>query len=414
MTAGAIESTGHDAAFAAMACIECDLDALTAVDTESLSGTQAMDLAARIAAVSSRLAGLRFGALSKVADTNAWKSQGSRSMLYAVAGNEDASVGSVRVELAMAETLQLDLPLTAAALRDGRISMDKAKLIARLAPTSEARKAALRDPEHGEAFLVAKAVECDTHMLRRAIRFWGYRIDPRADDQDYRDAAHTYQVELADTPDGTRVQGLVSHETGELLRTAFRAITGVPPDGDTRTTAQRNAAALHTMARFLLDAGGHGVGTKVRPHLNVSVSFENLTAAAETVGVDPAVFTETGMPVPRVVLDRLACDGELNRVIFGPDSAVLDIGRTQRIVSNDQRRAVIARDRECQRPGCHAPPRYCEVHHRIWWERGGGTSVRDSVLLCFHDHDWVHTEDITITRVGDRWVFTDPHGHEIR
>jgi hypothetical protein len=408
------DAGGWDELSAGFALIEAGLDLLTGIDPACLSGTRAMGFSARIAAASSRLAGLRFGALSTVAATKAWAGQGSRSMLFAVASNEDASVGSVRAELALAQTLAGDLPLTAAALRAGRLSIDKAKLLARLAPTSEARKAALRDPEQGEGFLLAKAVEGDTYTLQRAIRFWGYRVDPRADDGEHRDAAQLHEIALTDLRAGTRVNGLVSDETGELLRTGFRAVTGVPSEGDTRTTAQRNAAALHTMARFLLDAGEHGGGAKVRPHLNVAVSYDTVVAAAEAVGVDPAVFTETGLPIPRVVLDRLACDSELSRVIFGPDSVVLDAGRTQRIVSPEQRRAVIARDRECARPGCHAPPRHSEVHHRIWWDRGGGTSVEDSVLLCFHHHDWVHSEDITITRIGDQWIFTDPHGHHIQ
>jgi hypothetical protein len=132
--------------------------------------------------------------------------------------------------------------------------------------------------------------------------------------------------------------------------------------------------------------------------------------------MDPATFTETGMPIPRVVLDRLACDAEITRVIFGPNSEVLDVGRSQRIVTPAQRRAVIARDGECQSPGCHAPPRLCEVHHVIWWIRGGVTSVENSILLCWRHHDWVHSEDVAITRddVQRAWVFTDRHGNPVR
>jgi hypothetical protein len=414
MTVAAIDAIGCDAAFDALACIEADLEVLTALGTHGMSRTQAMELSHRITAVSSRLAGLRFDALGILAETQAWRGNGQRSMLDVVASNEDAAVGSVRREIGLAETLHADLPLTAVALRDGRISLGKAKLLAQLAPTSDARKVALKDPDTGEAYLLARAVEVDTHQLRRVIATWAYRIDPRADDRAHLDRAHLYEIGLVDTPDGTKVNGLVSHETGDLLRTGLRAITGVPDQADTRTTAQRNAAALHTMARHLLDTGEHGSAAKVRPHLNVTVSHDTLLAPADQAGIDPATFTESGMPIPRAVLDRLTCDCELNRVIFGPDSVVLDVGRTQRIISNDQRRGVIARDRECQRPGCHAPPRYCEVHHRIWWERGGGTSVKDSVLLCFHDHEWVHTNDITIARVGNHWVFTDKEGNEVR
>jgi hypothetical protein len=407
-------ASGPGDAFAALACLEADLDALTTLDVRSIPGSSAMDLAARVSAAISRLSGLRLAALTAVEDSGVWASDGSRSMPAAIARNEDATVSTIKAEITLAQRLEHDLPLTAAALRAGELSADKAKLLARLAPTSPTRRLALADPETGEAFLLAKARDLDAWALTRVIRYWGYRVDPDRDDADYRDAAHTYELQLADTLDGTHLKGFVSPETGQLLRTALRAVTGVPPATDTRTTAQRNADALHALARYLLDTGEHGGGAKVRPHLNVSVRYETLLAPAGAAGVDPATFTETGQPIPRVVLDRIACDAEVTRIVFGPDSAVLDLGRTQRIVTPLQRRAVITRDQECARPGCHAPPRLCEVHHVIPWHHGGATSVQNSILLCWHHHDFVHTEDITITRVDDHWVFTDRHGRELQ
>jgi hypothetical protein len=122
------------------------------------------------------------------------------------------------------------------------------------------------------------------------------------------------------------------------------------------------------------------------------------------------------MPIPRALLDRLACDAETTRIIFGPKSEVLDVGRAQRIVTPAQRRAVITRDRECQMPGCHAPPRLCEVHHIIWWTRGGVTSVENSILLCWRHHDLIHAEDISIHRDDGlgAWIFSDHQGNVLR
>jgi hypothetical protein len=42
------------------------------------------------------------------------------------------------------------------------------------------------------------------------------------------------------------------------------------------------------------------------------------------------------------------------------------------------------------------------------------TSVADSVLLCWHDHDWVHANEVTIHRQDDRWLFADRDGLPIR
>jgi hypothetical protein len=167
---------------------------------------------------------------------------------------------------------------------------------------------------------------------------------------------------------------------------------------------------LGDLARFFLDAGTCGGGGKVKPHLNVNVGWDAFTLQARKAGVDPATFTETGEPIPRQVFDRIACDSEVTRIVFGPNSEPLDVGRAHRTVTPAQRKAVIARDRTCRGPDCHAPPRLCEVHHLIWWTRGGVTSVENSGLLCWRCHDWIHAENIAITHQAGTWTFTHPDG----
>ena len=97
------------------------------------------------------------------------------------------------------------------------------------------------------------------------------------------------------------------------------------------------------------------------------------------------------------MLDRVACDSEVTRVVFGPQSQVLDVGRSQRTFTGPRRRALDARDGGCRAPGCHAPPRVCEGHHTTPWSRGGPTRPDNGLLLCWAHHEWVHERDITIT-----------------
>ncbi|MFD6142821.1 HNH endonuclease, partial [Promicromonospora sp. NPDC060271] len=136
---------------------------------------------------------------------------------------------------------------------------------------------------------------------------------------------------------------------------------------------------------------------------------------------------------------RLACHSAVTRIVFGPDGAVLDVGRAQRTVSGQMRRAVIARDQHCVWPGCDQPPSRCEVHHAIThWADGGNTSVTNSALLCWHHHQLVDTKGITMHWTGKPtttntttatdtststpagalletgWAFTDARGHRIR
>jgi hypothetical protein len=123
---------------------------------------------------------------------------------------------------------------------------------------------------------------------------------------------------------------------------------------------------------------------------------------------------EDGTPIPRILLERLACDGELNRYIFGPESEILDVGRAERTFTRARRSAIIARDRHCRFPGCSAPPLIWECHHVKHWARDhGDTNVDNGILLCFHHHDHVHTRGIEIHRRAGRWVFTDAAGREL-
>jgi hypothetical protein len=142
------------------------------------------------------------------------------------------------------------------------------------------------------------------------------------------------------------------------------------------------------------------------------------------------VFTETGGRAPRALVRRLACNSAVTRIVFGPDGAVLDVGRAQRTVSGQMRRAVIARDQHCVYPGCDQPPSRCEVHHAIThWADGGDTSVTNSALLCWFHHQLVDAKGITMHWTGKAtttdngaitdtlletgWAFTDARGHRI-
>lgn len=70
----------------------------------------------------------------------------------------------------------------------------------------------------------------------------------------------------------------------------------------------------------------------------------DLGGKAGMAGVQsPAVFSETGTPVPAGLLRRIACDSQVTRIVFGPDSQILDVGRARRTVTGQLRRAVIAR-----------------------------------------------------------------------
>ena len=115
--------------------------------------------------------------------------------------------------------------------------------------------------------------------------------------------------------------------------------------------------------------------------------------------VEPATL-EDGTPLALSQVAQSLCDCQLGRIVLGADSVPLDLGRTTRLFSAAQRRAVILRDRACAWNGCEVPAGYSEIHHLRWWDRDEGSSDYDNaVLLCSHHHHHVvHQHDLTMTR----------------
>ena len=87
---------------------------------------------------------------------------------------------------------------------------------------------------------------------------------------------------------------------------------------------------------------------------------------------------------------RLLCDAPIGRIVLGPDSVPLDLGRRSRLFSADQRRALTLRDGGCRFPGCERPPRFTDAHHLVPWTRGGPTDLGNGLLLCRWHHRLVH------------------------
>ena len=94
----------------------------------------------------------------------------------------------------------------------------------------------------------------------------------------------------------------------------------------------------------------------------------------------------TGERVEAGELRRLLCDCEVLPVVMNGRSAILDAGRSRRLVTPDIRAALDVRDEGCVFPGCDKPPSACEAHHILPWWAHGHTELANLVLLCPHHH----------------------------
>ena len=136
---------------------------------------------------------------------------------------------------------------------------------------------------------------------------------------------------------------------------------------------------------------------------------------AELLAVSPQIATtrceiEGIGPVGRSVLDQMCCNARFARFIMSGKSQVLDMGRSVRVATPAQRRALAVRDRLCQFPSCRRRPQWCDAHHIAGWvESLGETSVDNLILLCRRHHTLVHRSRWTINRTIDgEFEFTHP------
>ena len=122
--------------------------------------------------------------------------------------------------------------------------------------------------------------------------------------------------------------------------------------------------------------------TAAPPRVMVTLDLDTLLTG---IGV---ATTSTGDRVTAEQARRLACQARIIPVVLGRKGEVLDLGRSARLFSPAQRKAMAIRDTQCTTDGCSIPAAWCEAHH--WkqpWASGGRTDLADGKLLCsFHHH----------------------------
>ncbi|MDQ1245745.1 MAG: hypothetical protein QG597_112, partial [Actinomycetota bacterium] len=106
---------------------------------------------------------------------------------------------------------------------------------------------------------------------------------------------------------------------------------------------------------------------------------------------------------------RLACDAEITRLVIGPDSQPLNVGRTTRTIPAHLRTALNVRDRGCVIcPPGERPPGWCHAHHIQHWAAGGETGIHNLALLCHRHHRDLHHGIWTITIGPDHLPHVTP------
>ncbi|MFZ0160750.1 MAG: DUF222 domain-containing protein [Kineosporiaceae bacterium] len=300
-----------------------------------------------------------------------------------------------------------------------------------------------------DAFLAEQATVLSARDLARLTKQLLATLDPDGKDSYDPDACTRRELSFHTDATGMLVgRFALDAASGALVRAAIDALVkqgmtrpepGESPDPqpalalpDERTPAQRRADALTDLARTYLcgpredgpdaqaatkgQTGRNGGARTPTTQVHIWATAAQIAAAraAQPNALDaqgrpihppgasfvrpfgptaPGLATDlaTGEPLDPGTFSRLLCDAVLDPTLFDDNGAALAHGRTTRLATAAQRRALITRDRGCVVPGCAAPISWCDAHHVVWWRHNGPTDIDNLAMLCGRHHTAVHS-----------------------
>jgi hypothetical protein len=124
-----------------------------------------------------------------------------------------------------------------------------------------------------------------------------------------------------------------------------------------------------------------------RAEIVVHVDLETLQHGLHAGGT---CRTALGADLPVETVRRLACEAEILPVVLDGRSVPIDVGRSKRLATIHQRRALEAIYPTCAIPDCEVIFDHCNVHHIDYWENGGATDLNNMVPLCSRHHHAAH------------------------
>jgi hypothetical protein len=333
--------------------------------------------------------------------------------------------------LSRAGHLANQYPLLAGRWLSGAITAEHADAAARgVARLPEDRARAVIDgltPALGQVTPQTIAAFC---ARARAI------VDPRPDDAELaaRKAHEARFLSFSVLDDTVHITGSLARLDGELLMGTINAqAERLRVAGDGLTGAQRRADALTHLAAAAGAAGSASVVGSSAAGTSVAVSAAPISI---TLTAELAAVTDGGLHLPEGALRFALCDPTITPVLTEPPEAwapdvhpvppprrpapppddagppghahaglaalaagalrapqPVVVGRTQRVATAAQRRALAIRDRGCILPGCDVPAPQCQVHHLTPWTEGGATDLPNLVSVC-----WAHHRQVDLGR----------------
>jgi len=323
-----------------------------------------------------------------------WRADGSKACWAWLSRRCDMSPGAAKAKVGLARRLRR-APLTKAAFEAGEVDRDRAVELSRRA---DARRKVVADAFGGaEAALLEQARTLSFDGLCRLLRYWETIVDQDGDEAQAEDDYLSRHLHASEIVRGmVRIDGTLDPIggaifAGELARlekelfdadwAAAKVLHGddTRPEHLTRSPAQRRADALTEMARrsaghqLRLDADG-----QPRPLFSVHIGPDVVARMCELAS---GTVIAPGLLVPHLG------EAEIERIVYGPGSRVIDLSERARFFTGGLRRAMELRDRWCTHPGCTELAEDCHIDHSTPHSKGGGTTQDNGRARC-DTHNW--------------------------
>jgi hypothetical protein len=321
----------------------------------------------------------------------AWAADGCRNMAGWLSAHLGISVSQAFRWTKAAHALE-DLPLLAAALENGTLSLDKTIELARFATPAT------------QESLIRWAEKASVPAIRRKA---DVANRPSLDDTTAAQRARYFRWWTFDDGACMGVEGVLPSADGAAVAKALtRLASSLPEDPDCHDgLEERCADALVAMARARIAEDQDSDRATVVLHVNLD----------DVVRYGPGGEIDGGPVVHPEVALRMMCDCRLECVV-GDGGRTIGIGRASRTPSPWLLRQLFHRDRGCTFPGCGAT-RFLQAHHVRHWIRGGHTNLDNLMLVCFFHHKLVHEHNWSVKLDRDeraQWFRPDGNRHQPR
>ncbi len=337
----------------------------------------------------SRLQAVRAQAAAAHDAGQAWVVSGARTAAHWFAFRCHAPLEDTRRWVRLGHRMRT-MPATAEAWADGRISE---RHVAKLSAANRPRTAEVfaRD----EAQLVGYAGTLTFNHFCRAVEYWLQLADPDGVESDAERENALRSAHLDQSFQGTWFGKLrFDAVRGTIVDEALRAIYDELFKADwaearerlgrdplvtelRRTPAQRRADAFVEMAARsrAMPKGAR----KPRPLFTVHVGYETLKG--RICELSNRMVVTPGSLAPYLT------EADIERVVFGADGRVVDVGQ-RRCFTGATRRAVEVAGQECFHETCEEPAERSQVDHIEPAEWGGPTETWNGRPACAFHNRW--------------------------